>query len=424
MADEYEEVPESHKTPVTIVTGFLGAGKTTLVNYILKEQKQWKICVIENEFGEVPIDGDLVEENLAAREDIITMDNGCVCCSIRGDLVRTFSVLAARRKEFDCVIIETTGVADPSPIVFTFNSNSLIQDNYRIDSIVCLVDAKHINQHLDEKKPDGSINEAERQVAFADRILLNKLDLVTPEELEEVEDRIKSMNSFATLIKTERSRAPLDQVLGLNTFSLEKVVEVDPMVMEEDEAAEADMGHDHDSGHEHDSAGHVHDEHCGHKDEGDGHDHGHDHHHQDDHSHDHGHDHHDHHDGEGSAKKKKKKVHNLSLVSSVGFIIEGLLDVPLFNTFMTELLKTKGADLYRSKGVLAFADQGDTKFVFQGVHEQINFGPSEKPWAEHEERISKMVFIGKNLDYEFLRTSLLACTTDPKTAKITMHKRS
>ena len=249
MADFDGEIPDSEKTPVTIITGFLGSGKTTLVNYILKEQKDWKICVVENEFGEVAIDGDLVEENLAAKEDIITMDNGCVCCSVRGDLVRTFGMLVARRKEFNAIIIETTGLADPSPIVFTFNSNAIIQDNYRIDSVVCLVDAKHINIHLDDVKPDGNINEAEHQIAFADRILLNKLDLVSTEELEDVVDRIKSMNSFATLIKTERSRAPLDQVLGLNSFSLEKVVEVDPSIMEEEEAEDT---------------GHVHDEHCGH----------------------------------------------------------------------------------------------------------------------------------------------------------------
>ena len=296
VEEEFHEVPDSEKTPVTIVTGFLGSGKTTLVNYILKEQNTWKICVVENEFGEVSIDNDLVKENLAAKEDIIMLDNGCVCCSVRGDLVRTFAMLASRRKEFDAIIIETTGLADPSPIIFTFNSNALIQDNYRIDSVVCLVDAKHINIHLDEVRPDNNINEAEQQIAFCDLILLNKLDLVTTEELEDVEDRIKSINAFATLLKTERSRAPLEKILNLNTFSLDRVVELDPSIMEEDEE-EADHGHVHDEhcSHGHDS-GHVHDEHCSH-----GHDNGHvhdehcSHGHGDHHDHGHKHDHHDEH---------------------------------------------------------------------------------------------------------------------------------
>ncbi len=242
-SDSDEEIPDADKTPVTIVTGFLGSGKTTLVNYILKEQTDWKICIIENEFGEVQIDGDLVNENIAAKEDVITMDNGCVCCSVRGDLVRTFGMLCARRKDFDAIIIETTGLADPAPICFTFNSNALIQDNFRIDSVVCLVDAKHINIHLDEVKPDNSINEAEQQVAFADRIILNKLDLVSKEELQDVEDRIKAMNSFAKFVKTERSRAPLDQILGLGSFSLDKMVELDPAFMEQDDDEEVDEGH-------------------------------------------------------------------------------------------------------------------------------------------------------------------------------------
>ena len=425
------EIPDSDKTPVTIITGFLGSGKTTLVNYILKEQNQWKICVVENEFGEVGIDTDLVTENLAAKEDIITMDNGCVCCSVRGDLVRTFGTLVARRKEFDAIIIETTGLADPAPIVFTFNSNALISDNYRIDSVVCLVDAKHVHLHLDEVKPEGSINEAEHQIAFADRILLNKLDLVSPAELEDIEDRIKSMNSFATLIRTERSRAPLDQVLGLNSFSLDKCLEIDPTGMELDAPVD-DHAHDGDHGHVHDEhcghgAAHVHDEHCGHSaGDSDGHDHGHGHEHSGDAPADgHGaHDHSAHAHGGDAPDKKKKKIHNLSLVSSVGFTIEGMLDVAEFNTFMSALLQEKAADLYRTKGVLSFAEQGDVKFVFQGVHEQINFGPSDSCWAKGEQRLTKMVFIGKNLDYEFLKTSLEKCVhVDEPRKVVVMHKR-
>lgn len=176
-----------------------------------------------------------------------------------------------------------------------------------------------------------------------------------------------------------------------------------------------DHGHEHEHGHSH---AHEHDHHAP-KDEHH-HEHSHDHKkHEHDHKHEHEHTH-----SEEKPKKKKKKTHNLSLVSSVGFTIEGLLDVPQFNTFMTALLKAKAADIYRSKGILAFADQGDAKFVFQGVHDQINFGPSEKPWEEGEPRISKVVFIGKNLDYDYLQTSLLGCTVDPANSKITVHKRA
>lgn len=450
---DFAEVPEADKTPVTIVTGFLGSGKTTLVNYILKEQRDWKICIVENEFGEVAIDDDLVSENLASSEDIVTMDNGCVCCTVRGDLVRTFGELCAKRKQFDAIIIETTGLADPAPILYTFNSNALLQDNYHIDSIVCLVDCKHVHHHLDEKKPDGSLNEAEHQIAFSDRIILNKTDLVTAEELEDVEDRIRSMNSFAVLIKTEKSRAPLDQILGLRSFSLDKLVEVDPSLMDEDSEDEHDHVHshehgescghgcteDHDHGHHssctqdhdhHSSCTQDHDHHdcCDHHDEQghDGHEHGHDHHDEHDH-----HDHHDHHSDheEGGVKKRKlegarKKKHNLSLVSSVGFTIEGLLDVIKFNDFMSGLLKERAVDLFRTKGVLAFADQGDTKFVFQGVHDQINFGPADKPWAEGDARKSKLVFIGKNLDYDALKASIQSCCNDPASAHVHMHKRA
>jgi G3E family GTPase len=399
-----------------LVTGFLGAGKTTLVNYILTEQNEWKICVVENEFGEVSIDDSLVGANMQSKEDIIMMDNGCVCCSVRGDLVRTFGMLCSRRKQFDAIIIETTGLADPAPILFTFNSNALLQDNYRIDSIVCLVDAKHVGLHLDEVKPEGDINEAENQIAFSDRIILNKLDLVNEEELEDIYDRIRSINSFAHIIRTTRSRAPLDQLLGLNSFSLERVVEVDPTIMdEEDEVVEE---------------AHVHDEHCNHSHD---HDHSGDACQQEgctDHGHDHSHDHH--HEAIATAAapssstepKRKKKKHNLSLVTSVGYTVEGLLDIPKFNQFMSELLQRDAKNLFRTKGVLAFAGQGNVKYVFQGVHEQINFGPCEDPWKDGEQRMSKLVFIGKELNPEGMKEQILQCTEDPTTAKVKMHKRA
>ena len=223
------------RTPITVITGFLGAGKTTLVNYILKEQNKWKIAVLENEFGEVSIDDGLVAESMDSQEDLITMDNGCVCCSIRGDLVRTLGQLAQRRHEFDAIILETTGVADPAPIIYTIQTNLKLSEHFSIDSIVCLVDAKHITQHLDEIKPEGNVNEALQQVAFADRILLNKTDLVSDEEKNKVKQRLTSINKFAAIIETERSKAPIDQILKLGSFNMESILSIDPNFFDDDE---------------------------------------------------------------------------------------------------------------------------------------------------------------------------------------------
>ena len=329
-------------TPITVITGFLGAGKTTLVNYILKEQNEWKICVLENEFGEVSIDDGLVAESLDAPEDLITMDNGCVCCSVRGDLVRTLGKLAKRRKEFDAVLLETTGLADPAPIVYTLQTNSKMSENYLLDSIVCLADAKHLPIHLDEVKPNKTdVNEAYQQVAFADKILLNKVDLVTPGEKRKLLERLAAINKFAAVIETERSRAPLDQILGLNTFRMESILGVDPDFFETQEADDS--------------------------------------------------------------------KHNLEVVQSVGLQFEGELHAQWFNMFMMDLVRERAADLYRTKGLLAFHGQGNTKFVFQGVHEQINFGPAREPWRDGEPKINKFVFIGKNLNRKELTRNLRDC---------------
>jgi G3E family GTPase len=385
------ETPAPDLTPITVITGFLGAGKTTFVNYILKEQNKWKICVLENEFGEVSIDDGLgklrsllvflyfcipdslflyswftnyififscptttathalfliaseshpVAESLDAPEDLITMDNGCVCCSVRGDLVRTLGQLVKRRHDFDAILLETTGLADPAPIVYTIQTNSKMSENYFIDSIVCLADCKHLALHLDDIKPDGSANEALQQVAFADKILLNKIDLVSLEEKLKLKARLATINKFAVVIETERSRAPLEKILGLNSFNMESILSYDPDFFEEQE--------------------------------------------------------------DGSK-------HNLELVSSVGITFTGNLHAQWFNMFMMDLLRERAADIYRSKGLLSFHGQGDTKFVFQGVHEQINFGPSKEPWKADEERMNKFVFIGKNLDRAELTKSLMEC---------------
>jgi G3E family GTPase len=159
-----------------------------------------------------------------APEDIIKMDNGCVCCNIRGDLIRTLGQLQSQRKKFDAIILETTGLADPAPIVYTIQTNPKISEHYRIDSITCLADCKHLNQHLDEVKPEGSVNEAQQQIAFADKILLNKIDLVTDDEKKALKERLAKMNQFAMVIETERSRAPLEKILGLNSFNMESIL--------------------------------------------------------------------------------------------------------------------------------------------------------------------------------------------------------
>lgn len=332
----------SKLTPITVITGFLGAGKTTFVNYILKEQNEWKICVLENEFGEVSIDDGLVAESLDAPEDLITMDNGCVCCSVRGDLVRTLGQLTKKRHQFDAILLETTGLADPAPIVYTLQTNSKMSENYVLDSIVCLADAKHLPQHLDEVKPNPKdVNEAYQQVAFSDKILLNKVDLVTPSEKAALISRLGKINRFARVIETTRSRAPLDQILGLNSFKMESILGVDPDFFETNESDESN--------------------------------------------------------------------HNLEAVQSVGLQFEGELHAQWFNMFMMDLLRDRAADLYRTKGLLSFHGQGNVKFVFQGVHEQINFGPAAEPWKEGEKKINKFVFIGKDLNRAELTKSLKDC---------------
>jgi G3E family GTPase len=214
-----------------------------------------------------------------------------------------------------------------------------MSENYYIDSIVCLADCKHLTAHLDEKKPDGSCNEALQQVAFADKILLNKIDLVSTEDKDKLKARLATINQFATVIETERSRAPLEKILGLNSFNMESILNYDPEFFENYETSK----------------------------------------------------------------------HNTDIVQSVGIKFLGNLHAQWFNMFMMDLLKERAADLYRTKGLLSFHGQGDTKFVFQGVHEQINFGPAKEPWAKDEVRENKFVFIGKNLNREELIKGLMEC---------------
>lgn len=225
------------RIPVSVVTGFLGAGKTTLLNYILTANHGHKIAVIVNEFGEVGIDNQLV---VGADEEIFEMNNGCICCTVRTDLIRILGDLAdakfgkgSRKVDFDRVVIETTGLADPAPVAQTFFVDPKIAESFKLDAIITVVDAKHADQHLDEG------HEAQEQVAFADVLLLNKTDLVSEEEVQKLENRLHSMNSAAKLYRTQQAQIDLQQILGINAFELDKKLEIDPGFLEEED-------HDHD----------------------------------------------------------------------------------------------------------------------------------------------------------------------------------
>jgi G3E family GTPase len=222
----------SDRVPVTVLTGFLGSGKTTLLNYILTEQHGKRIAVIENEFGEIGIDDALV---IDAEEEIFEMNNGCICCTVRGDLIRILGNLMKRRDKFDHILIETTGLADPAPVAQTFFVDPEVESALSLDAIVTVVDAKHIIQHLDDHKPEGVENEAVEQIAFADRILVNKVDLVDHDELEEVTRRIRAVNAMAEIIPTSFAKVDLDRILAVGAFDLGRTLEMDPSFLEEGE---------------------------------------------------------------------------------------------------------------------------------------------------------------------------------------------
>jgi G3E family GTPase len=338
----------SEKIPVTVLTGYLGAGKTTLLNRILSEPHGRKFAVIVNEFGEIGIDNDLV---VGADEEVFEMNNGCICCTVRGDLVRIIDGLMRRKGKFDAIIVETTGLADPAPVAQTFFVDEGVGRRAKLDAVVTVADAKWLKDRLKDAP------EAKNQIAFADVIIINKTDLVSAPELDEVEGRIRAINPYAKLHKTQRCAVPLAEVLGRNAFDLDRILDIEPEFLE--------VEHHH-------------------------HDHDHDHH---DHAH-------AHHDG-GLKHYHDQEMQSLSLK------IEAPLDPDKFFPWVQTLVQEEGPNILRCKGILSFKND-PKRFVFQGVH-MILDGDHQREWKSDEPRSSRIVFIGRKLPEESIRTGFESC---------------
>ena len=339
--------PSTSKIPVTVLTGYLGAGKTTLLNRILSENHGKKYAVIVNEFGEIGIDNDLI---IGADEEVFEMNNGCICCTVRGDLVRILGGLMRRKGKFDAIIVETTGLADPAPVAQTFFVDENVGKKAKLDAVVTVADAKWLRDRLRDAP------EAKNQIDFADVILLNKTDLVSDAELREVEARIRGINPYATLHRTQRAQIPLDAVLGRNAFDLERILEIEPAFLEAD-----DHGHDHD------------------------------------HHHDHGHAH---------SHGGLKHYHDEDM-QSISMKTDTPLDPDKFFPFIQNLVQVEGPNILRCKGILSLKDD-PKRFVFQGVHMMLD-GDHQREWKQDEERTSRVVFIGRNLPEEKIRKGFESC---------------
>jgi G3E family GTPase len=340
----------SSKIPVTVLTGYLGAGKTTLLNRILSEPHGKKFAVIVNEFGEIGIDNDIV---VNADEEVFEMNNGCICCTVRGDLVRIIEGLMRRKGKFDAIIIETTGLADPAPVAQTFFMDEAVGSKTKLDAVVTIADAKWLADRLKDAP------EAKNQIAFADVILINKTDLVAPEELGKLEARIRALNPYARLHCTERAKIDIDEVLGRNAFDLDRILEIEPSFLD---------AHQHHPDHDHD--------------------------------YEHGHDR-DHHRGNGLKHYHDEEMQSVSLRT------DRPLNPDKFFPWIQDLVARDGPNILRCKGILSFKDDPE-RFVFQGVH-MILDGDHQRPWHAEDTRDSRIIFIGRNLPEDRIRQGFESC---------------
>jgi G3E family GTPase len=408
LPPEKPAMKEEEKLPIIILTGFLGSGKTTLLNYMLREQQEKKIAIIENEFGEISIDDELLKQDkMNMAEEVMTMANGCICCTIRGDLVAGLRKLINKIKsgasQIDLIAIETTGMADPVPIVRTFMEEELLTEEMRLDGVVTLADAKHLIQRLDDDIEEGKVNIAFQQIAFADKIILNKLDLVSAETAIAVKDRIRDINKFAKVLPAVKSRVKLSELTDMRSHDIVHFVDVDDLAQEQDvghgELFAHTHGHDVDMGHEQGHGGHGDGGHGGHGDGGHG-GHG---------GHESGHDsgHGDGHGGGHSighvAGHDNNAIRHDARVNSFAIVKEGVIIPKKLNRWVQmigKLPKERGT-VFRIKAI--FAVKGHPyRHVFHAV---MDHGEEEDAglWEEGEKKINKIVFIGRSLDHTFLR---------------------